>query len=206
MKKITEELSDEEIQRNHEIFQARLALYRNHGLDQEMARASILRHIIPSPSRLLEIGTGRGHLTLMLAGLGFPIVSVDTSADSLRTARLNAAYYNRQDNISFLETDAASLPFEDMGFDVVISAYTFHHLEKPESVLTEMIRLAQDQILLADFNESGFDAVDRIHRLEGRTHTRGKAKLSLAEDLFRQAGFTVTIFEDSWQSICSARR
>ena len=65
--RVTQDFSREEIEKNHEIFLKRNALYKEYGMDQEELRRCIVRLVEPQSKSLLEIGTGKGYLTSMLA-------------------------------------------------------------------------------------------------------------------------------------------
>ncbi len=203
---MNESFTPEEIARNHEIFAKRLALYKEQGLDRDEMHELLIRQIEGGVGSILEIGTGRGHLTILLAHLLKRIVSIDTDAEGQRIARLNAAYYNRLDRIEFITADAAHCGFPNGCFDAVVSAFTFHHLEYPFDVLREMARVAKRQIVLSDFNAEGFEAVARIHAQEHGSHERGGGDFGTAGVFLRENGFEVRIVEDALQTIYDARR
>ncbi len=202
----TSDFSSEDIKNNHEIFLKRGTLYKEQGVDQEELRKSVARLVQPDSSSVLEIGTGRGYLTSMLAGSFSRIVTVDMESSDLRTARLNAVYYNRLDNIEFLTADACSMDFHDRSFDAVVSSFTFHHFDLPFKALREMARVAGRQLIISDFNEKGFEAVAKVHRMEGRTHERKPADFSIVGVYLKEFNFDVTVIEQEWQTIYSAKR
>jgi ubiquinone/menaquinone biosynthesis C-methylase UbiE len=202
----TSDFSSEDIKNNHEIFLKRGILYREQGIDQEELRKSIARLVQPDSSSVLEIGTGRGYLTSILAGSFSRIVTVDMESSDLRTARLNAAYYKRLNNIEFVNADACSMDFHDRSFDAVVSAFTFHHFDLPFKALREMARVAGRQIVISDFNEKGFEAVEKVHRMEGRIHERKPADFSIVGVYLKEFNFDVTVIEEEWQTIYSAKR
>jgi ubiquinone/menaquinone biosynthesis C-methylase UbiE len=74
--------------------------------------------------------------------------------------------------VHFAVLDAGSLPFADGSFERVASMDCLHHLQRPEEVLREMVRVLADggTLVLADFSPEGFDLVSRVHRAEGREH------------------------------------
>jgi SAM-dependent methyltransferase len=45
--------------------------------------------------------------------------------------------------LGFIQADGGKLPFEDNSFDFVYSAFTLEHLDKPEEVIREMVRVAR---------------------------------------------------------------
>jgi len=68
------------------------------------------------------------------------------------------------------------LSWDDASFNSVVSVNTFHHLERPQKVLEEMLRVLKPggKIVLCDLSPRGFQIFDRIHRFEGGTHPRLK--------------------------------
>jgi ubiquinone/menaquinone biosynthesis C-methylase UbiE len=155
---------------------------------------------------LLEIGTGKGYLTAMLGGLTCPVVTVDMEKDFQRTAMLNAAYYNNLQNIDFITADAGNMNFDDMSFDTVISAFAFHHFELPFKIIREMARVTEKHLIISDFNERGFEAVEKVHSIEGKTHERMPGDFSIVGVFLKENNFNVTVIEEEWQTIYSAKR
>jgi len=198
--------SREEINSNHEIFLKRNALFEESGINQEKLRRSIVRLIEPGSSSILEIGTGNGYLTSMIAESFNNIATLDIQNSDNRTAMLNAAFFNRLGNIEFINGDAAEMDFQSRSFDSVVSAFTFHHLNLPFKVLKEIARIAERQIVISDFNERGFEAIEKVHLAEGRSHERKPADFSIVGIFLKEFNFDVTVIEEEWQTIYSARR
>jgi ubiquinone/menaquinone biosynthesis C-methylase UbiE len=198
--------SEKEIAENHEIQAQRAGLYREFGIDQELLRASIVNEIDEGSGKVLEVGTGKGHLSIELAKSFVSIVSVDSDHDCQHIAGLNAAHYNVLEKIEFVVGDASSLAYPDAAFDAVVSAFTFHHLEYPFRVMREMIRLARSQIVISDFTDAGFDAIARIHDREGRIHARESGDFGIVGVFLRESGFNVRVVDEEFQVIYSARR
>lgn len=105
------------------------------------------RHYLPplfrllpkSPSRILEIGCGRGDTTRMLLDR-FPLATiVATDYDGLQVAL--AANRLICKNVSFKQADATALPFDDDAFDLVIECNTFHHVANWNKALRECARV-----------------------------------------------------------------
>jgi ubiquinone/menaquinone biosynthesis C-methylase UbiE len=86
--------------------------------------------------RALDVGCGAGAIALALAPLVREVVAVDIVPELLEEARKRAP-----ENVEVAEADGASLPFEWGEFDIVTTARTFHHIERPELVLAEMTRV-----------------------------------------------------------------
>ncbi|HNV46686.1 MAG TPA: class I SAM-dependent methyltransferase [Spirochaetota bacterium] len=208
MEELHESFTTREIAENFARAEERSALFRRHGVDQDALRSSIVRQLEGAPAPVLEVGTGKGRLTVAIARTVGDVVSVDTDPDGMRMAALLAAYYGVRERIHFLLSDAARLAYPDGHFDTAVSAFTLHHLERPEAVFDEMARVTGRLVLISDFNEAGFAALDRIHESEGRAHDRGSGAFGIrdAGDQLVRLGFRVRMVEEELQTMCVATR
>jgi ubiquinone/menaquinone biosynthesis C-methylase UbiE len=87
----------------------------------------------------LEIGCGSGFITQHLANkYGGEVTGIDIDPRQIELARKGSIYIR---DISYLEADATSLPFEDRKFDIVLSVGVLHHIENWLDSLKEMKRV-----------------------------------------------------------------
>lgn len=96
----------------------------------------------PENSRILDVGSGPGHVCLMLARKHptVEIVGIDFSRTEVRAAeRLRRK--NHVTNCRFQQGDAMALPFEDASFDIVISLASLKHWPDRERGLNEIRRV-----------------------------------------------------------------
>jgi len=96
--------------------------------------------------RVLDIGTGSGRLAIGLAkarGGHFEITGLDVSASMLQKAGENARQAGVGNKIEFVLGNAASLPFPDGYFDLVISYASLHHWFRPAMVFKEAQRVVK---------------------------------------------------------------
>jgi len=123
--------------------------------------------------RALDAGTGAGTLALALAPLVREVVGVDVVPELLEAARRDAP-----ENVTFVEGNAMSLPFDAFSFDVAGTRRTLHHIARPELAVAELTRvtrpggtlLVEDQV--APVDPLAALELDRFERARDPSHTR----------------------------------
>ncbi|GAA0244457.1 class I SAM-dependent methyltransferase [Haladaptatus pallidirubidus] len=101
--------------------------------------------------RVLEIACGTGRFTVMLAERGADIIGLDISSAMLQQGRHKAHNAGVDDHLEFMRGDAARLPFPDDYFDTVFAMRFFHLADTPASFLSEMRRVAKEQVFFDTF-------------------------------------------------------
>jgi len=102
-------------------------------------------------SKILDFGCGNGNLTEYVQDLFWhsKITGVDQSEESIKSAREDFPA------IEFQST-GDRLPFADQAFDIVYSAYVFHHIEKSKRSfwIDELARVTKKDgmIIILEFN------------------------------------------------------
>ena len=109
-----------------------------------------------SPSRVLEVGCGRGELAERLVREGLEVVALDQSE---RMVELTGAR-----GVDARVGDVSELPFADDEFDVAIANFMLYHVPDLDRALTELRRVAR--ALVAATN--GFDQLREMWELVGR--------------------------------------
>lgn len=100
--------------------------------------------VAPGGVRVLEVGCGPGHLSILLARRhGLDVTGVDLDPAMIERARANAERpgYGDERRPSFLVGDVASLGFPDGSFDLVVSTLSMHHWADPSAGLAEIGRI-----------------------------------------------------------------
>jgi len=104
--------------------------------------------------RILDIATGRGgfikSMTELLGGFD-EIIGIDNKTENLKTAEKEFDDLR----IKFIQMDAENLDFDSDSFDVVMISHSLHHVDKPDTVLEEMIRVLKP---------SGIFIIRELHR------------------------------------------
>lgn len=128
--------------------------------------------------RVLDLGTGRGRLALLLASRAREIVGIDLSDEMIRFAREAATGI---DNVTFEQADAAKLNYPDKHFDAVSSMGMFPYVRDVLPFFREINRVLVDGGTLA-FSASNAgewtftsDAYERLRSLGRRLRGRGPA-------------------------------
>jgi SAM-dependent methyltransferase len=158
----------------------------------ELVRDQLRSFIAPSgDERALDSGTGAGTLALALATLVREVVGVDVVPELLERARALAPA-----NVTLVEGDATSLPFEDGSFDLACSRRTLHHIARPERALAELARVTrpggrvfvEDQI--APVDPLVALELDRFEHARDPSHTRTLPDIDLRQ-LFEANGLVL---------------
>jgi ubiquinone/menaquinone biosynthesis C-methylase UbiE len=186
----------EEIEANHALLEERNAVRRRFGFDVEASVRFVLEKAQPLCGRVLDVGTGKGRFVVALARHVVHVTTVDISAEEQRQAWLEAIYAGVANRIRFIVQDARFLPWPAASFDAVVSWNVFHHLDDPERVFAEMIRMVKPRgkLVLADFSPSGFRLMDAIHGAEGRRHPPPPSRFAHWQARLRSGGFHVRRF------------
>ena len=156
-------------------FGATASMVAEHAQRQvELVREQLRSFVQPNgDEHAVDAGTGAGTLALALAPLVRDVVGVDIVPELLERAREGAP-----DNVTFVEGDVTSLPFEPGSFDLACSRRTLHHIARPERAVAELARVTapggrvfvDDQIAPAD--PLAALELDRFERARDPSHTR----------------------------------
>jgi SAM-dependent methyltransferase len=117
-----------------------------HGLrsteDKELWLDLLRRNIeLPPDSRLLDVGSGTGFLSLLLAELGYRVTGIDLSPGMREQAARKAAEAGL--SVEFLPGDAEMPCFEPGQFDGIISRHLLWTLPSPQLALVNWCRLVR---------------------------------------------------------------
>jgi SAM-dependent methyltransferase len=107
-------------------------------------------------ARVLEVGCGPGHLSTRLARrYSLDVTGLDLDPTMIERAQTNAgrAPHLADPSPAFVVGDAASLPFPDRSFDLVVSTLSLHHWADLPAGLAEIARVLKPdgRALIWDF-------------------------------------------------------
>jgi len=190
--------SKKEIADNFQEHVNRKRAFRLLGLDRFLLGKDIVKHIDNTVNSILEIGTGKGSLTELLATRSKKVTSVDIDQESQHKAKLLLAHESLTDNVCFKLEDAQNLLYKDKSFDLVISAFSFHHFQMPFKVIDQMIRLAKKQVIITEFNDRGFRLIEQMHEKENNTHKRIHKNFDDVLVCLTNNGLKVSSHENLW--------
>ena len=101
-----------------------------------------IRCLDPQPDeRVLDVATGTGWAARRIASRGATVIGIDLGPDLIEAARVGAAAAGLE--IDFRVADAELLPFEDQGFDVLISTFGVMVARDPEAAAAELARVCR---------------------------------------------------------------
>ena len=174
-----------------EQFYMRNEKYLHLGYDRFEAAKFLLTTAAKLIGPALDVGTGKGVLAIALAKIGLNVVSIDIDRSEQTLAKHLAKNENVDSQIQFVEGDAAYLNYADEYFGCAAMMDVLHHLENPNAVLYEMARVIREKgiIIIADFNEQGFDLIARVHRERGDEHQKIPVSVDFAQEVLANAGF-----------------
>ncbi|MFT5284486.1 MAG: ubiquinone/menaquinone biosynthesis C-methylase UbiE [Planctomycetota bacterium] len=115
------------------------------AMDNSASNAAVVELLVElgARGRILDIGTGPGHIPFMVCEqiADCTLVGIDLAKTMLVYAERHRATSPHKDRIEFKLADAKSLAFEDNSFDTVYSNTILHHIPDPHSFLVEARRV-----------------------------------------------------------------
>jgi len=87
--------------------------------------------------RVLDVGTGEGQVARLAASMGATVVGLDPTWNQLVVAA------ERAGGPAYLRSGAATLPFPDGTFDVVVACLVFEHIEEVHEAVAEVGRVLE---------------------------------------------------------------
>jgi len=193
---------------NRKRYAQRDRFLKSFGYDSRPANAFAAAQALPLPGRVLEVGTGKGRVTALLAKRLPGLTTIEIDKDAVRQAKLHATDLGVRRKIRFLTGDGEHLPFSPRWFDSIVSANVLHHMKQPYRVLAEILRVVKPggKIVLTDPDNSGLRAMARMHIAEGKKHPESGVRIAEAARWLKRHGCTLITKHGGQQDLLVATR
>jgi ubiquinone/menaquinone biosynthesis C-methylase UbiE len=184
----------------------RVAMYDELPLWSAMAGLLLLEHVPLAPgARVLDVGFGTGFPLLELAqrlGPGSLVAGIDPWAEAGKRATAKAGVLGIT-NVEMVTGDAASMPWPDGHFGLIVSNLGLNNFADPHAALRECYRVARPGATIAiatnlrghmcefyEVFEATLRELRRDHDLERlQTHVDHRATVEGVKAMLRAAGF-----------------
>ena len=118
-----------------------------HNLHELRAKNAILNKIDPflqKGDKILDIGTGTGHVCKRLLEAGFDVSALDVH---------DLSFF---DDIKPIVYDGNIIPFDDDTFDVALILTVLHHTPNPKKIIAEAKRVSNKIVIIEDVYRNFF--------------------------------------------------
>ncbi|MBU3978672.1 class I SAM-dependent methyltransferase [Patescibacteria group bacterium] len=168
MKGINSKIYNKEYYLNHCLGFEEFKKYKGKKVHPRIVKfLSILK--IVKGINILDVGCGRGDLSIECARKGAKVIGIDYSKDGINIANssLKKQEVAIQRNVSFFRMDAKKLKFKDNYFDIVTSIDVFEHLYKDEleKTMHEISRVLKSGGMLLVHTETNKIYLNFTHRI-----------------------------------------
>lgn len=97
----------------------------------------VLLRIAQDKHNVLDLGCGEGTRLKLMESDGRKLTGIDISANAIKKAK------SKNSKINFISGNIEKFSFKDNQFDLVYSAFVFEHLDRPEKVIKEAVRVLE---------------------------------------------------------------
>ncbi|MBN2482813.1 MAG: class I SAM-dependent methyltransferase [Candidatus Omnitrophica bacterium] len=181
----------------------RIEFYKEHGYDIESQRKFIFESAFPFYEPILEIGTGKGYMTLELAQQGYSLISIDISRAEQDFAQRLIRSLPLRGKVDFRIYNAESMPFPDATFKTIFCVNSIHHFDSPGKVLTEALRVLrrEGKCILSDFTKKGMQLIHDIHQMKGKSHSSHYSSLSQLQEYCPPRDYMTKMYSNDIQEV-----
>ena len=108
--------------------------------------------------RIIELGCGMSYFPKMAEEIG-ESWGLDFTPKAIRSLRLQFP------TVNYVVGNALETPFRDKYFDTVLSGELLEHIEEPQKLIDEMVRIAKKQVILST-PKLEFDDLEHLWEFE----------------------------------------
>ena len=130
--------------------------------------------------KILDIGTGPGFFSIILAEAGYQVTAVDYTEAMLEEAKKNAGAFAQK--ITYCQMDASHLAFADETFDAVVSRNLTWNLPDPAGAYREWMRVLRPGGVLVNFDANWYAYLFDEERQQAYRRDRINTRLAGVED------------------------
>jgi ubiquinone/menaquinone biosynthesis C-methylase UbiE len=139
---------------------------------------------------VLDVACGPGMVACEFAKHARHITGIDITPAMIEQAEKRQRELSIE-NLAWAVGDAVPLPYADNSFSLVLTRYSFHHLQAPNKALAEMIRVCQPggRVMVADVSVDSdkSESYDRLEIMRDPSHTHALTHEEFAT-LFKNSG------------------
>jgi len=151
----------------------------NFSRDADFLSSVVSKLKLVKNSNVLDVGTGRGHMAIVLALYGYQVLTGEPEGANWADWKTPAKKVNVEDMITFKPFNAEKIPFEDASFDAIFLYATFHHISNKKLALNEFLRVIKPKgvLIIIELTDEGVEVVRKRWRghpdaVDPRTHTK----------------------------------
>ncbi len=139
---------------------------------------------------VLDVACGPGMVACEFAKHAKHVTGIDITPAMIQQAEKRQKDL-RLKNLTWAIGDAVPLPYDNNSFSLVLTRYSFHHLQKPNKALAEMIRVCRPggRVMVADvsIDSDKSESYDKLEIMRDPSHTHALTNKEFAT-LFNKSG------------------
>ncbi len=132
--------------------------------------------------KILDIGTGPGFFSIILAEAGYHVTAIDLTEEMLQEARQNAKHLS--ECIHFQAMNAEALSFDNEMFDVIVTRNLTWNLQNPEKAYEEWLRVLKKDGVLLNFDANWYCYLGDEQKRADYLKDRDRAKQEQVQDFY----------------------
>ena len=155
--------------------------------------------------RILEVGCGRGYLTLELARRGHNLLGIDVNGETIKTAKqtMNTDPYSlERGRLEYQVSDFDAWNGADRKFDLVIFNRSLHHIPQPAKVIEKVQSLLgpKGQVICVEYAYDQFDRRSATWFYHIRRILEQGSWFKSDKKLSDNLGVSVAQIKEEWQA------